>query len=265
MMIFNSIITFRSSRFYRIAIIPLITDHILPLFSSCVCSQTDKMLLLRFLKVNEFNVEKAQKLLLVNLEVRKNNPAIFLNRDILSEEHKRASTTIQLIPMKKCNSQNHNITIFRIADPNPNVYDPIEVARFILAEMDARFVMCEGTELRNGEVGICDLTGYSFRHMLKVLRCLPTFSGYMKYTQEALPSDLVQTHFVNASSIVHRLLSIMKPFMKKEVIDSIKVHTNLEDLYDYIPRELLPNEFGGTAGNLSDLRDEWVKKLLTKR
>lgn len=223
------------------------------------------MLLLRFLKVCEFDAVKAQKLMMLYFEVRNNHPDIFLNRDVLSEEHQKASKVIQLVPMRKGTSKRQNITIFRMADSNPSAYDPIEIARFTLAELDARFVMCEGSELSNGEIGICDLKGYSFRHMLKAIRCLPTLTGYMKYTQEALPSDLIQNHFINCSGVIHRLLSIMKPFMKKEVIDTIKMHENIETLYDYIPRELLPDEYGGTAGNLSDLREEWEKKLLTKR
>lgn len=230
-----------------------------------VVFSSDKMLLLRFLKVNNFDVVKAQKLLVLYFEVRKNNPDIFLNRDVLSEEHQRASKAIQLVPMRKLTGKRQNITIFRLADTDPNVYDPVEVAKFTLAELDARFVMCEGSELSSGEIGICDLKGYSFRHMLKAVRCLPTLTGYMNYTQHALPSEIVQNHFINCSGVVHRLLSIMKPFMKKEVIDTIKVHMDVESLYDYIPRELLPDEYGGTGGSLSDLREEWEKKLLTKR
>lgn len=69
------------------------------------------MLLLRFLKVYEFDLEKAQKLLLLNLEMRKKNPALVLNRDIFSDKMKRASESFEFISMKKCNNKNQNITI----------------------------------------------------------------------------------------------------------------------------------------------------------
>lgn len=223
------------------------------------------MLLLRFLKVNEFDVEKAQKLIIVNLEVRKNHPEIFLKRDLLSEELQQAARTLFFIPMRKSTSQHQNISIFCLADTNPIVYDLLEVVRLMHATFDARFVMCEGTKLTQGEICICDMKGFSFRHMLKVVRCMSIMSGHLKYSQAAVPTKIVQNHFINCSSFVHRLLSIMKPFMKQELIDTMKFHVNIETLHEYIPRELLPNEFGGTAGSLSNLHAEWQEKLLEKR
>lgn len=59
--------------------------------------------------------------------------------------------------------------------------------------------------------------------------------------------------------------SLIKPFMKKEVMDTLQFHTSLESLYDYLPRESLPNEFGGTAGNIDDFYSDWMKIVESKR
>lgn len=225
----------------------------------------DKLLLLRFLKVNDFNIEKAQKLLLLNLEIRKNNPEIFLNRDVLAEEFQRASSTIQLIPIQRLNSENQHILVFRLADTDPNKYNPVELVRLIHATFDARWVLCEGSELSDGEISVGDMKGFSFRHMLRALKCMSIMSGHMKFTQEALPARIVQSHFVNCSGVFYRLFSIMKPFMKQELLDTVKFHVNIETLYDHIPRELLPIEYGGTAGNLDHLHKEWLQKFHSKR
>lgn len=223
------------------------------------------MLLLRFLKINEFDAEKAQQLLVLNLEVREQNPVLFLNRDILSEELQQAARTMTFIPMSKPTSKLQNVNIMHLADEDPNSYDVVGITRLIHAIFDARFVMCEGSELTCGEIGICDMKGFSFRHMLKAIRHTSIMSGHMKYSEEAMPTKIIQNHFINCSSIVHRLMTIFKPFMKQETIDTIKFHVEMDTLYEYVPRELLPNEYGGTAGSLSDLHDEWQEKLLTKR
>jgi hypothetical protein len=55
---------------------------------------TDKLMLLRYLKVVEFDHEKAQKLLLLNLDLRRKNPHIFTNRDFDSEEIQIAIKTV---------------------------------------------------------------------------------------------------------------------------------------------------------------------------
>lgn len=224
------------------------------------------MLLLRFLKINEFDAEKAQQLLVFNLEVREENPMLFLNRDLLSEELQQAARTLTFIPMSKPTSKLQNVNIMHLSDTDPNSYEPIGITRLIQAIFDARFVMCEeSSELTCGEIGICDMKGFTFRHMLKAIRYTSIMSGHMKYSEEAMPTKIIQNHFINCSSIVHRLMSIFKPFMKQETIDTIKFHVEIDTLYEFVPRELLPNEYGGSAGSLSDLHEEWQKKLLTKR
>lgn len=45
----------------------------------------------------------------------------------------------------------------------------------------------------------------------------------------------------------------MKPFLKKEVIESMKIHSTLESLYEYVPQDILPKEYGGSEFSLSEL------------
>lgn len=35
----------------------------------------------------------------------------------------------------------------------------------------------------------------------------------------------------------------------------------METLYEFIDREMLPTEYGGDAGSIQDLHDQWMKKL----
>lgn len=40
------------------------------------------------------------------------------------------------------------------------------------------------------------------------------------------------------------------------------IHSKYESLYDYIPQECLPAEYGGSNGTVQDVIDTWEKKLL---
>lgn len=40
---------------------------------------------------------------------------------------------------------------------------------------------------------------------------------------------------------------------------------NSATLFDYVPQELLPEEYGGKVGNLAEIKAEWVKKVLEHR
>lgn len=48
----------------------------------------------------------------------------------------------------------------------------------------------------------------------------------------------------------------------------LKMHfhtTSIDDLYEYIPRQILPEEYGGEAGKLDDLKDHFMNSMLQKR
>lgn len=41
--------------------------------------------------------------------------------------------------------------------------------------------------------------------------------------------------------------------------------TGIESLYDYVPKEMLPDEYGGKAGKLTDLKEEFMQLVIKKR
>lgn len=46
----------------------------------------------------------------------------------------------------------------------------------------------------------------------------------------------------------------------------IKFHEpNTDTLYKDIPLEILPNEYGGKAGDMGQIKREWIKKIESKR
>lgn len=38
-----------------------------------------------------------------------------------------------------------------------------------------------------------------------------------------------------------------------------------ETLYEFVPKELLPAEYGGGVGKLSELKKEWMQKVINNR
>lgn len=61
-------------------------------------------------------------------------------------------------------------------------------------------------------------------------------------------------------------MSIIRPFLKKEVAKLLHVHkAGSETLFDFVPRELLPIEYGGTNGSIKELKVEWKKRLESHR
>lgn len=43
-------------------------------------------------------------------------------------------------------------------------------------------------------------------------------------------------------------------------------HTSgIESLYEFIPQDMLPEEYGGTAGKLADFKAQFLEKVMEKR
>lgn len=217
------------------------------------------------MKIYDFDLEKAKKLLLFNLEMRQKNPNIFEKRDIASIELQQALQTFHVNDLPRNSPENYKVSIFRLADDNPDKFIFADVVRMASATLDARLVRLDKNELTNGDYLVFDMKGFGFKHLMKCVANLSLLRNYMKYSQEAAPLKMIQNHFINCSPVVSKLMSFIKPFMNKEVTESLQFHTNMETLFEIIPRELLPNELGGSVGNIKAIFDDWLKVLMTRR
>lgn len=211
------------------------------------------------MRVHNFDIEKAKKLLQLNLEVRRNNPNIFLNRDIFSFEIQQAIEVYQIYVLRNT-PENHKVSMFRLGDHDSNKFVVLDIVRMASASLDARLVLMDDQELINGEILIHDMTGFGFKHLLKCVANALVIKKYMKYSQEAAAVKLIQNHFINCSPVVPKLMNLIKPLLNEEVKESLKFHSNIDSLYEFIPRELLD-----INGSFDAIFEVWKDKFKTKR
>lgn len=69
-------------------------------------------------------------------------------------------------------------------------------------------------------------------------------------------------HLINTVSFVDKIVALMRPFMKKEMVDMLMLHPTLDTFYKYVPKEMLPLECGGNAGSIEYLRGTYYKITL---
>lgn len=49
------------------------------------------------------------------------------------------------------------------------------------------------------------------------------------------------------------LVNFVKPFLKEKIRNRIFLHSNIDELYKYVPKSMLPSEYGGDAGPIRDI------------
>lgn len=169
----------------------------------------------------------------------------------------------QLIPLLDRTPENYKVTIFRLVDENPDIVNFNHVIKAFYIVTDIRLVTLD--ELwGDGEIPVFDMSNITLRHFTKIV--FSTMRLFLKYSQEAHPVTVRQVHIVNCNSLVNRILQLIKPFLKTEVAE--RIHTHLpgaETLFKFIPRNILPKEYGGTQGPINTVRGFWLEFLTTYR
>lgn len=55
----------------------------------------------------------------------------------------------------------------------------------------------------------------------------------------------------------------MRPFLKKELMDAMHLHSSMDTFLEkHVPKSMMPLEYGGSAGTISELQDNVYKQLL---
>ncbi|KAM3968004.1 clavesin-2 [Aphomia sociella] len=111
-----------------------------------------------------------------------------------------------------------------------------------------------------GIVIIVNMERVTLNHITSI--DLTVAQEFFYFLQEAMFIRLKEFHFINAPSFMDKMLTMMKPILKKEMLDLLKVHhVGSNTLEKYIPIETLPKEAGGGNLILEELRDNIWNKL----
>uniref|UniRef100_A0A1A9VSE1 CRAL-TRIO domain-containing protein n=1 Tax=Glossina austeni TaxID=7395 RepID=A0A1A9VSE1_GLOAU len=230
-------------------------------------SSTDRLLLKRFYQCMYENVEDAQKLIEINYLIRNSYPHIFLKRDPNDASSRQTFEYADMVPLPGLTKEKYKITFFRLNDPDPKKMNHTEDTKGYIMVTDCRFCspdLLNDDSLSEGEVQIFDMTGFSLKHAARF--SMSSLRIYMKFLHQAFPVRIKCIHMINCPPYLDRLISVVRPFISKEVFKLIYFHTaSIDTLYEHVPRELLPDEYGGSAGKLSDLKAQFMQVMSDKR
>ncbi|XP_033322708.1 alpha-tocopherol transfer protein-like isoform X2 [Megalopta genalis] len=217
----------------------------------------DDQRIMTFLRGCKFSLEKCKRKLDMYFTMRTAIPEFFADRDITRPELREISKLIQIPPLPGLTKNGRRVIIMRGIDkeiPTPNI---TEAMKMVMMIGDIR--LKEELVGVAGDVYILDASVATPAHFAKFT---PTVvKKFLVCVQEAYPVKLKEVHVVNVSPLVDTIVNFVKPFIKEKIRNRIFMHSNLETLYDYIPQEILPKEYGGDAGPIQDIHDTWMKKL----
>ncbi|XP_071639835.1 alpha-tocopherol transfer protein-like [Temnothorax longispinosus] len=211
-----------------------------------------------FLHSNYYRLEPTKTTIDTFYTVRTHVPEFFCNRDPNNnKELKKAIETATHQILEGTTKEGYKIIYGRFLDSDPSHFVYNDVMKFLNMVIDL-CLYTEGT--CEGYIMLFDVKNVSFGH---VGRLSPMgLKKWLYYLQEGLPVRLKGFHFMNSSPVMDVIMNMMRPFMKKQLMDMLHMHTTSDTLEKFISLEVLPNESSGQAGSLQELHDKQVKKLV---
>ncbi|XP_017045079.1 alpha-tocopherol transfer protein [Drosophila ficusphila] len=82
------------------------------------------------------------------------------------------------------------------------------------------------------------------------------------FAEKAQPTRLKGVHLINCPKEGVALLNLAKSLMPSKLQQRFHVYKNLDQLNEVIPREYLPEEYGGSNGRIADIQAEAEQQLL---
>ncbi|XP_057658442.1 alpha-tocopherol transfer protein-like [Diorhabda carinulata] len=217
----------------------------------------DESRMMTFLRGCKFSLEKCKRKLDMYFTMRTACPEIFSNRDISNPELKLVRELGHIPPLPGLTPNGRRVVVLRSKKNDVYDYDVADIMKVVLMIGDVRLA-AEETGVA-GDVYILDASVATASHFSKINPAL--IKKFLVIIQEAYPVKLKEVHVVNVSPLVDKIITWIKPFLKEKIRGRIHVHSNFESLHKFIPKDILPEEYEGTAGPLQVFHDQWMEKL----
>ncbi|XP_038213753.1 alpha-tocopherol transfer protein-like [Zerene cesonia] len=217
----------------------------------------DEGRIMTFLRGCSFSLEKCKRKLDMYFTMRAACPEFFTNRDVKRPELVDLKLRAQGPPLPGLTPDGRRVTVCRGLDKNLDTNQINDAFKIALMIGDVR--LREEKEGVGGDIYILDASIVTPSHLGKISPS--AVKKFLICVQEAYPVKLKQVHVINTSPVIEKIVNFVKPFLKDKIKNRIHIHSDINELYNYVPKEMLPEEYGGNCGSLTDINEAWMNKL----
>ncbi|XP_066583297.1 alpha-tocopherol transfer protein-like [Prorops nasuta] len=204
-----------------------------------------------------FDKSKTINCMEVYYRMRSTIPEFFAKRDPTLDYLQHSLKALQFMTLPVPDPHGNRIIFHRLADTRPSEYMFNDGIKLLLMTVDASLYengCCPG------HIFLFDMRGVRLGHLTRL--SIGSIRRFFEYLQEGMPVRLKSIHVLNAVWFMDKILSLIRPFMMKELFDMLHLYTgDVSDVYEHIPQKCLPKDFGGDLESLESLHDQHCKKL----
>ncbi|XP_063239982.1 alpha-tocopherol transfer protein-like [Bacillus rossius redtenbacheri] len=213
-------------------------------------------LLILFLHACNYKLEAAKNTIENYFNVRTHAHEIFDNRDPSLPEIKQALSIMNVVALPKRDPRGNVVLLSRLSNDDPALFDHANLVKAYIMVKEMVLHQC-GTV--PGFVIVLDFQGMSLSHLT---RCkLSVAKQYFTYVQDAFPGIVVSDHIINTVPATEKFLAMCRPFMKKELLDKLFLHSTMASFFEKVPKEIFPQDYGGDGEPMAEIYKTTLKDL----
>ncbi|KAK7794934.1 hypothetical protein R5R35_005904 [Gryllus longicercus] len=212
--------------------------------------------LLLFLHSCYMDVARAQSTIESYFTCKSRWPELFGNRDPLAPELQKVLDSTNMVPLPERTPEGYHVLLYRMVETDPSKLHFVTAMRMFFVFNDA---VLSDDGLAPGYVVVFDMAGVSWGHLARV--SLPAIRKFMIYIQDCHPARLKGVHVINTVAFIDRILGLIKPLIKSDLLAMVHFHGPVESLDRFLPLRLLPEDYGGEAESAQTLHDAMRMRL----
>jgi len=228
------------------------------------CYPLEDISILWFLRGCKFDINKTKTRIENFFSFRAQVKEWYSDRDPLKPELNSLLDIGTFLPLPGYDDKGRKVILIRATIHNPYKNKQDDVFKIMNMVLD---VLCRDEEAISvhGVVSVIDLSGVGIGHAMQMTPSI--IRKAVNSWQDVNPIRTKSMHYINTPLNVHVIMNIFKTFMSEKLKRRLHLHrgNGSSVLKTIIPSHNLPEEYGGTGPNVTNLIAEWKKKMLDSR
>ncbi|CAG9784536.1 unnamed protein product [Diatraea saccharalis] len=222
-------------------------------------ARTDDQWLLGLLRACKFSLEKAKNKIDLYYTLRTTAPDITLRLKPSQPEFIDFLKigTVLILPKPKT-SLIPSVILIRagLYDPQINSVADVMCILYYLVQI---LVMEDDTATVLGTKILVDYEGVSMSHLIQANPSL--LKKMTAVAQDSMPLRLKGSHHYNLPSGIEVIFSLISGFLNEKAKERLRIHKKVDELFEFLPKEIIPAEYGGDGKTMQEIVEYWVSKI----
>ncbi|XP_036143229.1 retinol-binding protein pinta isoform X1 [Monomorium pharaonis] len=221
-----------------------------------LCIQIDDFLILRFLRVCKFDLEKTKTRIHKFYKMRSVLPEYCLNRDPFQPKLQELLNMGLFLPLREPDNQGKLVCIIRITRYDPKIYKFSNVLKIIFMFLDLAMKNYISASIYGCSLFV-DMTELTLSHIIQWQNPY-TLMKLANFMQDCSHVRVQSINVINAPIFINIVINIFKSFLSNKMKSRIHVNSHmLLSCFTDVSTRILPIEYGGTGDTVQELTEYW--------